>query len=124
MVCYKHTCVRPISKVGDFYFYLQTEFQIPQFTSKSQLHFNFEMLSQMFGEKFGRLATPFSTTLNSTELDSTFFSEMLIETFSRLATPMSKTLNNIEDDSTLFSEMLGEKFSRLARSLRTGLQFT
>ena len=42
----------------------------------------------MLSSKFSRLATPYSTKLNSTESDSTLFSEMLSEKFSRLARPL------------------------------------
>ena len=51
---------------------------------------HFEMLSQMLSEKFSRLATPYSTTLNNTQHDSTLFSEILSEKLSRLARPLEQ----------------------------------
>ena len=58
----------------------------PWFQARPCSHF--EMLSQMLSEKFSRLATPYSTTLNNTQHDSTLFSEMLSEKLSRLARPL------------------------------------
>ena len=73
--------LRPKNKVADFYFDLKNEFQTP----KPQPRSHFEMLSQMLSEKFSRLATPYSTTLNNTEHDSKLFSETLSGKFSRFA---------------------------------------
>ena len=69
---------------------------------------DFEMSSQMFSEKFSRLATPYATTLNNSENDSTLFSEMLGEKLVRLARPL-KALNS--DDTLLFSTCRGGPMS-------------